>query len=305
MATIKRVAKRRNVAAGYVDGTGFHPIRSSADYDAGRLSTNRTAKGRKKKAASKLKGKASTDGGGLKYRKTTRKGKTVYVSTSTGRIVKGPGAKKAAPKKRATAKKVVKKTKRNPPYTVTTPTTRHKASEYAQAGLTKQEAWDKFIGWARSRTLAMPLPGDSIKRQRIKVAFMKEYDRTKGLVKNPKTSTKTYKLVWSPTGQKIGTVAASSMQAAIRKAPAPYSKYKGEIYAEEISKNPKRGVAQTHTAVGKSAYKATMDKAKALMPFPGAKVLKQGPNYYLAVPGKNAAMARSILNAMAKEMTKK
>lgn len=45
---------------------------------------------------------------------------------------------------------------------------------------------------------------------------------------------KTYKLVWSPTGQTIATVTASTMRAAIRKAPKPYSKYKGEIYAEEI-----------------------------------------------------------------------
>jgi len=43
----------------------------------------------------------------------------------------------------------------------------------------------------------------------------------------------TYRLVWSPTGQTIGTVQAKTMRAAIRKAPKPYSKYKGEIYAEK------------------------------------------------------------------------
>ena len=42
----------------------------------------------------------------------------------------------------------------------------------------------------------------------------------------------TYRLVWSPTGQTIGTVQARTQRAAVRKAPKPYSKYKGEIYAE-------------------------------------------------------------------------
>lgn len=46
---------------------------------------------------------------------------------------------------------------------------------------------------------------------------------------------KTYNLYWSPTGQKIASVIASTKRAAVRKAPAPYSKYKGEIYAEEPS----------------------------------------------------------------------
>jgi hypothetical protein len=49
-----------------------------------------------------------------------------------------------------------------------------------------------------------------------------------------------YRLVWSPTGQTIGTVEATSMKAAIRKAPKPYSKYKGEIYAEKTgTSNPR------------------------------------------------------------------
>ena len=54
---------------------------------------------------------------------------------------------------------------------------------------------------------------------------------------------KTYKLVWSPTGQTIATsVVASTRKAAIRKAPKPYSRYKGEIYAEEIgtAQNPSK-----------------------------------------------------------------
>ena len=42
----------------------------------------------------------------------------------------------------------------------------------------------------------------------------------------------TYKLFWSPEGKCIATVRARSSIAAIRKAPKPYSKYLGEIYAE-------------------------------------------------------------------------
>jgi len=47
---------------------------------------------------------------------------------------------------------------------------------------------------------------------------------------------KTYELVWSPTGQTIATVSASTAKSAKRQAPKPYSKFKGEIYAKE--KNP-------------------------------------------------------------------
>jgi hypothetical protein len=45
---------------------------------------------------------------------------------------------------------------------------------------------------------------------------------------------KTYRVVWSPTGQTIATVEAKTAKAAKRKAPAPYRKYKGEIYVEEV-----------------------------------------------------------------------
>lgn len=43
-----------------------------------------------------------------------------------------------------------------------------------------------------------------------------------------------FNLVWSPEGRKIGTVKAESPAAAIRKAPQPYRKYQGEIYAQEV-----------------------------------------------------------------------
>lgn len=40
-------------------------------------------------------------------------------------------------------------------------------------------------------------------------------------------------LYWSPEGKRIACrVQAPSMRAAIRKAPMPYRKYKGEIYAQ-------------------------------------------------------------------------
>lgn len=43
-----------------------------------------------------------------------------------------------------------------------------------------------------------------------------------------------WRLVWSPEGREIARVSAPSARAAIRKAPFPYRKFKGEIYAEEI-----------------------------------------------------------------------
>jgi hypothetical protein len=42
----------------------------------------------------------------------------------------------------------------------------------------------------------------------------------------------TFKLFWSPEGKCIATVKAHTMRQAIAKAPKPYSKYLGEIYAE-------------------------------------------------------------------------
>jgi hypothetical protein len=45
---------------------------------------------------------------------------------------------------------------------------------------------------------------------------------------------RTYTLVWSPTGQTIATVTARTPRAAIRKVPAPYRRFLGEIYAKEI-----------------------------------------------------------------------
>jgi hypothetical protein len=48
-------------------------------------------------------------------------------------------------------------------------------------------------------------------------------------------SKKTYELIWSPEGRCIATVRATSPKAAIKKAPPPWSRYPGEIYAKEVS----------------------------------------------------------------------
>ncbi len=45
---------------------------------------------------------------------------------------------------------------------------------------------------------------------------------------------KTWTLFWSPEGRAIATVQAKTARAAIRKAPLPYRKYLGEIYALEV-----------------------------------------------------------------------
>lgn len=46
---------------------------------------------------------------------------------------------------------------------------------------------------------------------------------------------KTYELFWSPEGRRIATVQAKDAKAAIRKAPLPYRKFLGEIYAVEVA----------------------------------------------------------------------
>lgn len=47
----------------------------------------------------------------------------------------------------------------------------------------------------------------------------------------------TWNVFWSPTGQKIATVQASTAKAAKSKAPAQYRKYKGEMYVEKVESN--------------------------------------------------------------------
>lgn len=47
-----------------------------------------------------------------------------------------------------------------------------------------------------------------------------------------------YRLIWSPEGKYISTTRAKDAAAARRKAPMPYRKYLGEIYAEPGSGPP-------------------------------------------------------------------
>lgn len=44
----------------------------------------------------------------------------------------------------------------------------------------------------------------------------------------------TWDLYWAPEGRKIATVQARTARAAKRKAPQPYRKFLGEIYAVEV-----------------------------------------------------------------------
>lgn len=44
----------------------------------------------------------------------------------------------------------------------------------------------------------------------------------------------TFELYWAPEGKKIAQVTAQTARAAIRKAPMPYRRYLGEIYAVSI-----------------------------------------------------------------------
>lgn len=44
----------------------------------------------------------------------------------------------------------------------------------------------------------------------------------------------TFKLYWSPEGRQIATVEAKDRRTAIRKAPKPYRRALGEIYAVEV-----------------------------------------------------------------------
>ena len=99
-----------------------------------------------------------------------------------------------------------------------------------------------------------------------------------------KRTQKVYELRWGPTGQRIGTVTASTMRAAIRKAPYPYRKYLGEIGAEEIGPaNP--GRRRSAKAV-KRANASKRSKEKRV-----AKSLKQ---YVDAVLGKGKSVGATM-----------
>jgi len=52
-------------------------------------------------------------------------------------------------------------------------------------------------------------------------------------VNQRRVNQRTYLLFWSPTAQHIATVQASSPSAAKRKAPLPYRRFAGELYATD------------------------------------------------------------------------
>lgn len=52
-------------------------------------------------------------------------------------------------------------------------------------------------------------------------------------VSKAKRVLRTFSVYWSPEGRVIATVQAMTARAAIRKAPMPYRRYLGEMYAKE------------------------------------------------------------------------
>lgn len=241
------------------------------------------------------------------YRKTTRNGIPVYVSTTTGRIVKGPGLKRTAKRLVGAIKHSVKRTVKRVVKAVKNPTVttaRHFGSLFGQEGNNKQAAWSKFLAWARGAGSAMPT--DPAQRQSLKRAFMIEWERSQKYRKNPGAG---FKAVYK--GRTIGyfSTAAKAHAAVARAKKADGKEEKSwQKYTEMMrGKNPKRKTAAkaptNGTAVGKSKYKTTMDAAAKLMPFP-SKVVKSGDAHYLYVKRHNVAAARKILNAMAKTVAK-
>jgi hypothetical protein len=49
-----------------------------------------------------------------------------------------------------------------------------------------------------------------------------------------KRTMKTFELFWGPTGRAFALVSATTVLAAKRKAPRPWGRYQGEIYAKEV-----------------------------------------------------------------------
>ena len=196
------------------------------------------------------------------YRKTTRNGIPVYVSTKTGRVVKGPaGVKKSVKKLAGAVKRTVRKAvktgvsrvraairwKTGNPKATRAPSLaviKHYAKDMRERGLTAQRAWDWF--------------------KRVHLLRMEYAD--------------------------MGPVKDKFMSAWKTKNPAK---------RKTSTRNP------SNQMVGKSKYKATMDKAKSLMPFPSTVQKGWTGDYFLMVDKKNVAMARTVLNAMAKTLAKK
>lgn len=69
--------------------------------------------------------------------------------------------------------------------------------------------------------------------EQIREATKEELEFLRGL-RSRYWRMKDFRLYWAPEKRAIATVSATSPGAACRKAPYPYSKFLGEIYAEEI-----------------------------------------------------------------------
>ena len=69
--------KLQNIAQGYYDSTGFHPIRASADYDSDRLSDDTEGSYRRRKVsrkkATKKRSKPKTKSKKILKKKTSKK----------------------------------------------------------------------------------------------------------------------------------------------------------------------------------------------------------------------------------------
>lgn len=120
------------------------------------------------------------------------------------------------------------------------------SKNFASRGSYTNKYWVEVLPQHKNPKHLIPLKGISVKGRTVTFVgnpgTIKRYKRklvslAKRLV-NPtegkSSSMNTYDLYWSPEGKRIATVQAKTTSAAKRKAPYPYRKYLGEIYAEQV-----------------------------------------------------------------------
>lgn len=377
MATARKTTtRRRNVAMGMTIGSGpgrvFHPFRSSSDYDpvlAGEKKKRKPAAKKKavKKAAPKR--KTTTKRVAVKKRAVVRK-RTLAKKTVRRRnppqkvytLVWGPTGQKIATVTASNMKAAIRKAPapyskykgeiyaevskaKNPPHTVTLPVARHMGSLYAQQGLTKQSAWEKFLAWARTRTTAVSLPADSVKRQKIKEAFLTEYDRTKGmknpadkLIKGANLTADQRRQVYEAYVNRFHAIGpgkhyrndtewlydhafafnkSGKLSGRRKWAPPHYVANprrklvkRGTPAKKTVARKAPARAPSGETLVAKSAYLASINKVRKMLPVNSrVAVVGVAPGakkaYLLIVKKKDAAVARAVAQAAAKTMTKK
>lgn len=80
-----------------------------------------------------------------------------------------------------------------------------------------------------------------------------------------------YDVFWSPEGRRIATVEADSEKSAIRKAPLPYRKYKGECYAQlaitEVHPDALRQVKENGRKAGIARRNDDEDTARKIIDY--------------------------------------